>query len=125
MKLRVLRLRSVSKNFAIGLLSCLLLSPIVYADTPSIDDLLGEAKTKEATGDHVGAVNAYSQVLEIDANHREARVGLAAVLVHAQEEAHHSDESDALQAVLERKRAQPVIETQVAESPQEQNPLVE
>lgn len=103
MKLK-LGLRGMYRQVAIGILSGLLCSPCVYAhiSSVSVSDLLVEAKSKYAEGDHEGAANAYKQILEVDADHREARLGLAKVLMKAEVEAHHSDQSDAVKAVVER-----------------------
>jgi thioredoxin-like negative regulator of GroEL len=96
----------------VGLFACLLLlCPWAYADTADkIELMLNDAKVKVAQGDHKGAATLYSQILELDANHREARVQLSSVLIQAQMEAPHSDESDALKALLEPKDAKPLVE---------------
>ncbi len=94
----------------VGLVACLLTSG-AYADTTDkIELMLNDAKAKVAQGDHKGAATLYSQILELDPNHREARVQLSTTLIEAQMAAPHSDESDALKAVLEPKDAKPLVE---------------
>lgn len=95
------RLQSMCRRVAVGLLMSALFAPGVYADTRPIDDLLVEAKSKHVAGDYEGAAKIYKQIIELDANHHEARKGLATVLIHAQTKEQLSEESDALKAVLD------------------------
>lgn len=100
-----------AKLMLVGLFACLLLASGVYADTSDkIELMLNDAKAKTAQGDHKGAATLYSQILALDPTHREARVQLSTTLIEAQMEAPHSDESDALKAVLEPKDTKPLVE---------------
>lgn len=94
----------ICTSFVIGLLS-----GTVFG-SPSIDALLVEAKTKHASKDYAGAAKVYKVILDLDSEHREARVGLAAVLMQAQHEAYTSDESDALNTLIDPKSAEPLVE---------------
>lgn len=98
------------KSITMGFLVCALWIPLIYAENSSIDALLIEANTKHAQKDYEGAAMAYKQILDLDVDHREARVGLAAVLMHAQKESHFSDESDALKALLAPESTESLLE---------------
>lgn len=101
------------KNILMCFLMCTLWMPWIYAEnSPNllIDTLLKEAKARHAEGDYKRAAITYKQILDLDTEHQEARVGLAAVLMHAQTEAHFSDESDALKALIEGEALEAAIE---------------